>query len=134
MEYTPKKYVFQIEVKAADLDELMHVNNVVYISYLQQAAISHWYSAVPEPIREPIRWVVKKHSIEYFKAAFENDSLEISTWIESFNSLTCTRFYEIYRGNDLIVKAETLWLALDTQSMKPKRIDTGIYAEYFCEN
>jgi acyl-CoA thioester hydrolase len=126
-----KIHISEIIVRATDLDELEHVNNVVYFSYLQEAAIQHWYSAVPTEISDSLRWVVKKHEIEYFKPAFLNDILTIKTWIDSFGGVTCLRFYEIFRDTDLIVQAQTQWVAIDPVTMKPKRLDTKILEEIF---
>jgi acyl-CoA thioester hydrolase len=133
MKYKAKVFEKTIEVSPSDIDELQHVNNVVYLSYLQEAAIDHWCYAVPVELREPLRWVVRKHEIEYLKPAFLGDTLTIKTWIESFNALSCLRLYEIRKGNVLLIKAQTSWLALDTQTMKPKRIDIGLFLEYLGE-
>jgi acyl-CoA thioester hydrolase len=128
-----KIHVSQVLVKAADLDELAHVNNVVYFSYLQEAAIAHWYQTVPAELSESLRWVVKKHEIEYFKPAFLNDTLTITTWIVAFGGVTCQRSYEIHRDADLIVRAQTQWVAIDPHTMKPKRLDVKVLEEYFFE-
>jgi acyl-CoA thioester hydrolase len=128
---TPKKYTTQITVEPAHLDELRHVNNVVYFEFLQQAAISHWYKVAPQKVVEKIRWVVRKHEIEYFKPAYERDLLTVTTWIEEFTSVTSVRRYEISRGEEIIVKASTLWVALDAQKMKPIRLPTEVAESFF---
>jgi acyl-CoA thioesterase FadM len=48
----PKIYEHIIKVAEADIDELNHVNNVVYFNYLQQGAMAHWYSSVPSDISD----------------------------------------------------------------------------------
>jgi acyl-CoA thioester hydrolase len=128
-----KIHISEIIVRATDLDELEHVNNVVYFSYLQEAAITHWYSSVPTEISDSLRWVVKKHEIEYFKPAFLNDVLTIKTWIDSFGGVTCLRLYEIFRDADLIVQAQTQWVAIDPVTMKPKRLDVSGLEDRFFE-
>jgi acyl-CoA thioester hydrolase len=129
----PIIHTFTVKVKPEDLDELNHVNNVVYIAYLQEAAISHWYSSVPQDVSDKIRWVVRKHEVEYLKPAKENDDLIIHTWISKFNGISSERHYEIRRGHELLVKAFTLWIALDSETMKPKRLSSG-FSEYFFES
>jgi acyl-CoA thioester hydrolase len=126
-------HISQIRVQASDLDELEHVNNVVYFSYLQEAAIAHWYSSVPTEISDSLRWVVKKHEIEYFKPAFLNDVLTIKTWIDAFGGVTCQRSYEIHRNTDLVVRAQTQWVAIDPTSMKPKRLEIKSLEDMFFE-
>lgn len=118
-------------VKPGDLDELKHVNNVVYFTYLQEAAIAHWYSTADPAVAEAIRWVVKRHEIDYVKAAFENDELVVTTWVNDFTGVTSDRFYEIRRGTDLVVSARTVWVALDALTMRPKRLPAEASVPFF---
>lgn len=128
---TPLKHLFHIKVKREDLDELNHVNNVVYFTYLQQAAISHWYSQAPKEVSDAIRWVVRKHEIEYLKPAFENDELIVTTWVSNFTQVSSQRHYEIKRGETLLVTATTLWIALDAIKMKPTRVPDWVAESFF---
>jgi acyl-CoA thioester hydrolase len=122
-----------VKVEEADIDELRHVNNVVYFNYLQQAAMAHWYSSVPAVISDSMRWVVKKHEIEYFKPAFLGDSIVVKTWVEDFSGVTSDRHYEIYKDDIMLVKARTRWVALDPLSMRPKRVPADLWEKYFVE-
>ncbi|HLO44727.1 MAG TPA: thioesterase family protein [Leadbetterella sp.] len=122
-----------VKVAQADIDELNHVNNVVYFNYLQQAAMAQWYSSVPTEISDSMRWVVKKHEIEYFKPAFLGDEIIVKTWVDNFSGVTSDRHYEIYKGDILLVKARTLWVALDPFSMRPKRVPADLWERYFGE-
>jgi acyl-CoA thioester hydrolase len=117
-----KIFEYPLEVKQDDLDELNHVNNVRYFNFLQEAAIKHWQAAVPEDIQKSLRWVVKKHEIEYLKPAFLADHLIVKTWIETMEGVSSIRRYEIYKGPHCIVKAQTLWIALNPKTMKPQRV------------
>jgi acyl-CoA thioester hydrolase len=131
MELKPIVYTKEVKVVQADLDELNHVNNVVYFKYLQEVAIEHWYSAAPQAIIDSTRWVVKKHEIEYFLPAFINEVLTIRTYIAKFNGVYCERIYEIHKPAGLVVKASTLWVGLDAQSLKPKRVQASDVEPYF---
>lgn len=129
----PKVFEHIVKVVATDIDELNHVNNVVYFTYLQQAAMAHWYSSVPTELSDSMRWVVKKHEIEYFKPAVLDDEIIIKTWVENFSGVTSDRHYEIYENDILLVKARTLWVALDPVSMRPKRVPVDLWERYFGE-
>ena len=122
-----------ITVVQGDLDELNHVNNVRYFDFLQQAAVGHWYCTVPKELSESMRWVVKRHEIEYFKPAFLDDVLKISTWVNSFSGVTSLRFYEIYKNDQLILKAQTLWVAVNPETMQLKRLPNDLWEKYFSE-
>ena len=114
-----------------DLDELNHVNNVRYFDYLQQAAVAHWYGSVPRELSKSMRWVVKKHEIEYFKPAFLGDILKINTWVNEFSGVTSLRNYEIYKKEQLILKAQTLWVAVNPETMQLKRLPVNLWEIYF---
>lgn len=129
----PRIYQHIVKVAEADIDELNHVNNVVYFNYLQQAAMAHWYSSVSTELSDSMRWVVKKHEIEYFKPAFLGDEIIVKTWVDNFSGVTSDRHYEIYKNDILLVKARTLWVALDPVSMRPKRVPSDLWERYFVE-
>ncbi len=131
MSKIPKKFEISLSVKAEDLDELNHVNNVVFLKYIQEAAIAHWYAAASQQSIDEIRWVVRKHEIEYLKQAYLDDELKIITWVDHFTGISSDRHYEIFRGNELLVKARTLWVALDTKTLKPKRLFEDISLPFF---
>ena len=125
------RFSLSIQVSPEDLDELQHVNNTVYLRYIQEAAIAHWYQAAPAEIVEAYRWVVRKHEITYFKPAFVNENLQITTWIDAFQGVTSVRHYTIHRNDDLLVEATTTWISLDATSLRPKRILTDLSPFFF---
>lgn len=127
----PIRYHIQIRVQESHLDELQHVNNVEYFHFLQEVAIAHWNAIAPKEAIEELRWVVRKHLIEYLKPAHLHDELTVETWVEEFSSVTSLRKYQIRRDKDVLVNAETLWIALDTKTMKPKRVDKTIASLFF---
>ncbi|SOE20761.1 acyl-CoA thioester hydrolase [Spirosomataceae bacterium TFI 002] len=127
----PKEHCIEILVNQNHLDELNHVNNVVYFEFLQEAAIAHWHAIAPDNIIDSVRWVVKKHEIEYFKPAFLGDLLKVKTWVQEFTAISSLRCYEITRGEDVIAKANTLWIALGKESMKPQRLDKSVSKLFF---
>ncbi len=126
-------YTHLLKVIPEDLDELNHVNNIIYLRYVQDAAINHWYSAVPKNISDALRWVVRRHEVDYLKPAFGGDVLHVKTWVEAFTGVTSDRHCEIYRGDELLVKSRTLWVALDAQTLKPRRVGTEVTEHFFGE-
>jgi acyl-CoA thioester hydrolase len=130
---TPKIFVDSHVVGQDDIDELMHVNNIVYLKILQELAIRHWWSTAPEMARDALKWVVKKHEIEYFYQARLGEELLLKTWIETLSGATSLRRYEIYLGDILVVKASTFWVAIHPSTLKPLRIPVDILEPYFFE-
>ena len=128
---SPKVFSQNIIVTKEHLDEMQHVNNLVYIGFLLEAATAHWNNTVPAEISDAIRWVVRKHEIEYLKQVGEGDLLTVNTWVEDFEGVTSLRYYEILKNKILVVKAKTLWVALDAVSLKPKRLEPAALKKLF---
>ena len=113
-----------ITVQPADIDDLGHVNNVVYLRWVGEVAKLHWQSAALPSDIERLGWVVTRHELDYKAASFLGDALVARTWIGETGPLTCERFVEISRPSDkrLLVRARSIWVPVDRTSGKPKRI------------
>jgi acyl-CoA thioester hydrolase len=70
-----------LKVVRADIDELGHVNNVVYVRYVQEVAAAHWSIVADEALREKYLWVVLRHEIDYKHPAFLNEVIRATTWV-----------------------------------------------------
>ncbi|MBK7650536.1 MAG: acyl-CoA thioesterase [Flammeovirgaceae bacterium] len=117
-----------ILVYQSDIDELGHVNNVVYLGWAQEVAAAHWNVLATPEIKKLNVWVVLRHEIDYLGAAFENDQLVANTWVGETTGPRSIRYVEITnpKTGKTLVKAKTTWCMLDSQSMRPKRIDESI--------
>jgi len=116
------KFQHTLVVDAADIDELGHVNNVAYLRWVQDVAVAHWLNAATPEMQEQFFWVVVRHEIDYKKPAFVNEMVTATTWVGEWTAVTCERFTEIRRGNDLLVHGRTLWCMCDRATERPKRI------------
>ena len=114
------------------IDELGHVNNAVWVQWIQAVATSHWYAAAPEPYRDAFIWVVIRHEIDYLRPALVGDVVTGRTWVdEAPKGARFDRFME-FTGADgkVLVKARTTWAMLDKASGRPQRITTEIVAPF----
>ena len=59
------KFKLRIDVKPEDIDELGHVNNVVYLGWVQLVAATHWSQLTTDEIRSKNIWVALRHEIDY---------------------------------------------------------------------
>ena len=117
-----------INVAPSDLDELDHVNNVVYVQWVQDVAKAHWESLTSEAIRKENVWMVLRHEIDYLGQAMEGDALIAKTWVswsEGVKSERCVEITNKSSGKKLI-QAKTLWCLLDGTTKKPRRIGDEI--------
>lgn len=122
----------EINVSKTAIDTLKHVNNVVYLQWVQDVAEQHWIASTDAALREKLVWVVVNHFIEYKASAFEKDVLILKTWVEKYSGVTSERHTEIIRKEDdkVLVKAKTLWCLLDKDSGKPMRITDALKANF----
>lgn len=121
-----REYSKTVTVAANHLDELNHVNNVVYLQWVQDMAKEHWFSLAKEPFIEEHFWVVVRHELDYKKQAFLNDEITVTTFVESFKGPFSIRCVEFRRGEELLVKARSNWCLIDQKTEKPKRVPQGI--------
>lgn len=115
-------FEYKITVTSEDIDDLQHVNNAVYVKWMDEVASSHWKFLTKDyPLSEYI-WVVNKHEIEYKKEAVFGDKIIAKTWVGNTRGVSSERFIEFYKGDNLLVKAKTTWIMLDAKTFKPTRI------------
>lgn len=117
-------------VEARDLDERAHVNNVVYLQWVQDAAAAHWSVLAPERAREEVAWVALRHEIDYLKPALLGDDIAITTWVGVAEGLSFERFTEMRRRSDeaVLARARTLWCPVDARTGRPRRVSAEVRA------
>ncbi|MGK0251877.1 MAG: acyl-CoA thioester hydrolase, partial [Gammaproteobacteria bacterium] len=132
---TPTFFEYQLTVPGSAIDVLDHVNNVVYLDWVQIAASKHWNEATstyfqyedPKEERLGIKkmaWVVLDHHICYKAAAFEGDILIVATFVKKMSGATSERHTEIRRKDNgaLLVSVITNWCLLKMPEGRPMRI------------
>lgn len=126
-----KHYQEQLTVLEEHLDQLDHVNNVVYLQWVQHIAEQHWRQMSPDNIQKEFIWVVLSHHIEYKKPAKQGDVLTLDTFVEGFEGVKSIRLVNIYRDKVLLVTARTEWCMLEAATMRPKRVTEEISKPFF---
>ncbi|MCP4461156.1 MAG: acyl-CoA thioesterase [Cytophagales bacterium] len=120
-------YTKTITVEHEHLDELNHVNNVVYLQWVQDIAKEHWFSKTEDDINNMYVWVVVKHELEYKRPAFLNDELSVTTYVEDFKGALSVRCVDFKKGEDLIVSARSQWCMIGAKDQRPKRVPKEIF-------
>ncbi|HEX5169973.1 MAG TPA: thioesterase family protein [Cyclobacteriaceae bacterium] len=121
-------YHHTITVQPGDLDELNHVNNVVYLQWVQDAASAHWNAFATQAIKEKFFWVVLRHEINYKTPALLGDEIIAKTWVQDYQGAKSTRIVQLFRARDnlLLAEAKTLWCLMSRQTGRPTRIGEDI--------
>src|SRR5437868_5739336 len=121
-----------VSVLPDDIDEQNHVNNTVYLRWVQEVATAHWRAVASPRAQETIRWVVLRHEIEYKTSATLGDKILLRTWVGKATRLTFERFTEIRRNSDgqMLSKARTLWCPINAQTGRPARVPADVRAQF----
>jgi acyl-CoA thioester hydrolase len=129
-ELPPQAFEIIVPVQPADIDRQKHVNNTVYLRWVQDVATAHWDARAPAAVRETIGWVVLRHEIDYKMPAGLGDEIVLRTWVGHATRVTFERFTEMRRRSDgeFVAKARTLWVPVTTTSGKPMRVPTEVRA------
>jgi acyl-CoA thioester hydrolase len=124
---TTPPFELNVTVEGGDLDDLNHVNNVVYLRWVQDIATAHWTSIAPREALDSIAWVARRHEIDYLSAAVLGDELVIRTWVGVAEGLTFERLTEIrHIDGRVIAKARTLWVPIDGRTGRPRRVSDEV--------
>ena len=118
----------RILVTASAIDIRGHVNNLIYLQWCLDAAEAHWVSKSNEDLRQKYIWYVIEHNIKYHNSAFEDEELELTTWVDSNYGVKSERHYKITRlsDNKTIVDAKTIWCLLDGKTHRLIKITEEI--------
>lgn len=150
-------FISHVRVGFHECDPLGHVNNAVYLGYLEQAAIDHaavagWPIARLQAEFGAV-FVAKKHEIEFLLPSFENDILEITTWPDTISGARAIRKYRIRRiigdiyalppsrliggseiptasDDNLVVRARTEWVLANVVRGRPVRISRQLEDDF----
>ena len=121
-----------VPVVEADIDEQEHVNNTVYLRWVQDVATAHWRAIASRQAQDTIGWIVLRHEIDYKAPATLGDEIVLRTWVGKASRLTFERFTEIRRKSDgqLLSQARTLWCPINEQTGRPTRVPAEVRRQF----
>ncbi|MBA3882262.1 MAG: acyl-CoA thioesterase [Chthoniobacterales bacterium] len=121
-----------VRVVASDIDELGHVNNTVYLRWVQDVAASHWRTVASAEAQTAFAWVVLRHEIDYKLPALLGDEVLLRTWVGDATRLMFERHTQILRRHDeqLLARARTLWCPISTTTGQPARVPRELRAQF----
>lgn len=139
----PAVYEYRHTVQDDEIDVQGHVSNLVYLKWMQSAALAH-SAAQGWPAERYLAigsgWVARKHVIEYRQPAFAGQPIVVRTWVADFHKITSLRKYRIVRpecgvdgprDNDaLLAVAETNWAFVGLERHVPRRIPAEVSSAF----
>ena len=114
------------------IDELGHVNNAVWVQWIQDVAVSHWYAIAPPDYVDRYIWVVTRHEIDYLRAVLPGETVIGRTWVpEPPRGARFDRHMEFTGADGKVrVKAKTTWAIIDKATGRPLRVPPEVAAPF----
>ncbi|MGV9394520.1 acyl-CoA thioesterase [Streptomyces olivaceus] len=114
------RYIYRCPLRWADMDAYGHVNNVVFLRYLEEARIDFLF----RPERDFKQGsVVARHEIDYKRQlVHRHHPVDIELWVTQIRAASFTLTYEVKDGDVVYVRASTVVVPFDFEAQRPRRI------------
>lgn len=119
-------YTYSLRVEEKHIDTLSHVNNVVYLQWVNDISEKHWNLLSSEGLNKKYFWVVLRHELDYVNQAVLGDEITLLTYVGASKGVKSVRHVEIYKGEQLLLKAASTWCLIDARTLRPTRIKNDI--------
>lgn len=119
------------KVEPHHIDDLNHVNNVVYLEWVQDMGNYHWTEKTKGQYDKEFAWVVLDHFIEYKRPSVLGDELVATTWVEKCEGARSIRHVEFHKEGKLVCRSKTNWAFIDREKVRPLLIPDKIANLFF---
>ena len=117
-------FVVPLDVRPEHIDENGHVNNVVYVGWLQDAGTAHWNARFDDATRAKWSWVGTRHEIDYIRPIMPGaQGVVARTWVGDPQGPRFNRYVRIEDGEGrLCAQGVSEWVLVDAKTLRPSRI------------
>ena len=119
-----------IGIEPADIDHMGHVNNSVYLKWVQEAVVDYWSKVAPPEAVAKHLWVAMKHEISYRRPTFLDDTVVAKVIAERVRGARAFFTTVIKRGEEVVAEVESVWCCLDAVSQKPARLAQDVVRRF----
>ena len=125
-------FEFELTARAEHIDILGHVNNAVWVQWMEQVAVAHWESVADPVHKDAYFWVVVRHEIDYLRAAVEGDRILARTWVgDAPRGAKFDRHMEfVAQDGKICVRARSWWAIIDKAAGRPIRVPPEVVAPF----
>ena len=131
----PDRALFEMPfaARAEDIDENGHVNNAVWVRWIQDVATGHWHAAADPAHVEAYLWVVTRHEIDYLRGLGPGGRVSARSWVgDAPKGARFDRHVEFVGDDGTVhVRARTTWAMVDKGSGRPLRVSAEVAAPFF---
>lgn len=117
-------YEKKVTVTEQHIDRNNHVNNVQYVHWVEEIAVEHWDLVKNRTDYPDDIWMLVDHHIQYKKQVYLGDTVRVRTYPEAPEGIRQPRKVEFYCNDELVVKSSTLWILVDKETQKIKRLES----------
>lgn len=114
------------------IDVLGHVNNAVWVQWMEQIAVHHWEAVAPQADQEAYVWVVTRHEIDYRGNVREGETVTATTFIPDppHGARFDRRVDFADAAGKRLVSARTTWALIDKASGRLARVPADLTARF----
>ncbi|MBW4331032.1 acyl-CoA thioesterase [Stakelama sp. CBK3Z-3] len=123
----------EIAIEPDDIDFMGHVNNAVYLNWVQEAVVAYWQKVAPAEEVARHLWVALKHEITYRRPAFLDDDIVATVAAERVEGARALFKTAIKRGEEVVAEVKSTWCSLDASTMRPMRIARHVSRRFIPE-
>jgi acyl-CoA thioester hydrolase len=117
---------YSVGIVPDDIDHMGHVNNSVYLKWVQEAVVRYWEKIAPADAVASHLWVALKHEINYRRPAFLEDNVVADVIAERMHGARAFFTTIVRRGGDVIAEVKSTWCCLDATTRKPARLGANV--------
>ncbi|MCG8467752.1 MAG: acyl-CoA thioesterase [Gemmatimonadetes bacterium] len=127
-----RRHEKRFRVLEEDIDHLGHVNNVVYVGWVQEVAGEHWRTTADPELADRVAWVLTRHEIDYKRPAHLGDEVIARTWVGEASPVRFERHVEILDRDDrLLARSRTIWCPIDRDTGRVTRLDASAHDPFY---
>lgn len=126
------RYTRPITATPEDIDELGHVNNAVWVKWIQDVAVGHWMAVAPREHADAYIWVVTRHEIDYRGNVSAGETVTAETWVQDPPRGARFDRHMRFTGADgrVKVEAKTIWAIIDRATGRILRVPREVAASF----
>ncbi|MFO1240491.1 MAG: acyl-CoA thioesterase [Sphingomonadaceae bacterium] len=127
-----RDFSLRITPSAADIDELGHVNNAVWVRWIQDVATAHWNAVASAEHLARWIWVVVRHEIDYLGNVGVGETVMARTWIsDPPKGARFDRNMEFSNASGkIVVRSKTTWAIVDRATGRIARVPRDVAAPF----
>ncbi|WP_431946068.1 acyl-CoA thioesterase [Actinacidiphila sp. bgisy167] len=131
------RHIYRCPMRWSDMDAFRHVNNVVFLRYLEEARVDFMFRLAPGEGSASFTGgsVIARHEIDYLRPlVHRHEPVTVETWVTKVGAASLTLAYEVKDPETVYVRASTVVVPYDLEKGRPRRItaeERSFLEEYY---